>query len=125
MSKQELYNRLLKDLNKLGVDTDCFDLSIRGYSKTYFGTYNPNNNKISLYVYPYKDSVFMYPYKDLFKTLLHEVSHYLQYQDPFFIRYKGIMHNKEFYLIYNKLISKSIKRGILRKEDTVVEESAS
>ena len=46
----DLQDRLISDVACLGLDLD-FDLELRPYSKNYFGVYNPNNDKIVLYVY--------------------------------------------------------------------------
>lgn len=116
MTKVELKDRLLNDLKKLKLKVD-FTLIIKGYSSSFFGRYNPNNNRLFLYVYPYPQQDFMYPYEEIFKTLLHEVCHCIQHSDKDFVRVKGVMHNKDFYLLYNSLVEKSYKLKILRGYD--------
>lgn len=98
---QELEYQLLKDLKTLGLRTD-FDLNIKGYSKTFFGRYNPNKNEITLYIYKYKNRDIAYSYKDILLTLIHECIHCEQWNDPCYVRVKGVMHNTEFKNLYNK-----------------------
>lgn len=111
--KQELYEKLLSDLKKLGISKN-FNLILKDYSKRLLGRYNPNNKNLTLYVYPYKKGLYMYPYKELYETFIHEVVHSIQHNNPSFIRVKGVMHNKEFYKIYDDLIQKSYDLGILK-----------
>ena len=91
-----------------------FNLILKDYSKRLLGRYNPNNKNLTLYVYPYKRGVYMYPYEELFKTFIHEVVHFIQHNNPSFIRVKGVMHNEEFYKIYDELIQKSYDLRILK-----------
>lgn len=111
--KQKLYEKLLSDLKKLGISKN-FNLILKDYSKRLLGRYNPNNKNLTLYVYPYKKGVYMYPYEELFKTFIHEVVHSIQHNNPSFIRVKGVMHNEEFYKMYNDLIQKSYDLRILK-----------
>jgi len=112
--KRKLYKKLLSDLEKLGIPQN-FNLILKDYSKNFLGRYNPNNKNLILYVYPYKKGVYMYPYEELYKTFIHEVVHSIQHNNPSFIRVKGIMHNKEFYKIYDDIIQKSYDLKILKR----------
>lgn len=98
---QELYHRLLSDLQKVGIYKN-FILELRPYSKTYFGRYDPNLNKVVLYVYEDKSCTKLLKYEDLLMTLIHESIHSIQWHDKSFVRRKGVMHDAEFYRLLNK-----------------------
>ena len=110
---QELKYLLVKYLNELGIDDD-FKLELKNYSKSLFGRYNPNNNTIVLYVYDSPEQIQSYTVWDLLKTLIHEVCHYEQWNDPKFVRHKGVMHNTDFWGRYNAYIA--IADGLLNKQ---------
>ena len=110
-----LEERLLKDLRDIGINVP-FTLNVRGYSKTYFGRYDPNTNKVILY--PYKTPKGdMYSYLDILLTAVHECSHCIQWSDPTFVRYKGIMHDAEFKKLYGKYSNRA-RAKMLFKEVT-------
>lgn len=110
---QELESQLRDDLLNIGLDVD-FTLSLRPYSKTYFGRFDPKENKVILYVCetPKGD---MYPYEELLLTTVHEVVHCLQWHNPNYQRVKGIMHDFEFKKLYS-LYSNRAKARVLFKE---------
>ena len=110
---EELRDKLLNDLNTLGIKDTDFDLVLRGYSKTMYGSYSPYNNRIVLYVYMDSNYTYEYPYISLFETFLHEVVHYLQYKDPDFVRLKGVMHNPDFYNTFNFLMKKAKRKKLI------------
>lgn len=114
MTISELEDKLLTDLKSLNIEGD-FSLVIKKFSKSYLGKYNPNNNKLFLYVYPSANCKYMYSYDYIFKNFLHEVSHYLQYKDPKFKRVKGVMHNEDFYKRYNNLVNSAYTKRIIRR----------
>ena len=114
MTEAELKEKLVKDFKKLKIKAD-FDLVIKGYSSKFFGRYNPNNKRLFLYIYPYPEQTFMYPYEEIFLTFLHEVCHCIQHNDHTFVRVKGIMHNKDFYALYDGLVQKAIKSKIIKR----------
>ena len=95
---QELEMSLRNDLLKIGLDVD-FNLSIRPYSKSYFGRYDVKSNTIILYVQKTPNGD-MYPYCDLLLTVVHEAVHCVQWSNPKYERVKGIMHNAEFKKLY-------------------------
>lgn len=103
---QELHHRLLSDLEKIGISAD-FTLELKPYSKIYYGRYDPNTNKVILYVYRDKGCSQVEEYKDLLMSLIHESVHYLQWTDKSFVRRKGVMHNAEFYHLFNKYRTKA------------------
>lgn len=97
---QELYHRLLTDLRRVGITVD-FTLELKKYSKTYYGRYNPNSNKVTLYVYEDAKCSRLIEYQELLLTLIHEAVHCLQWKDPSFVRRKGVMHDTEFHRLNN------------------------
>lgn len=107
MSQEELITRLLSDLSQLKLPTYEVDLYIRPFSKTYYGryfpVYNDKETKPKIYLYPYEDSnndTFM-EYDSLLQTVIHEFCHHLQYTSGSFVRNRGVMHNAEFWKLYN------------------------
>ena len=112
---QELYHRLLNDLQKIGI-TDNFSLELRPYSKTYFGRYDPNSDRITLYVYEDESCSNYIKYEELFITLIHESIHCIQWHDKSFVRRKGVMHDAEFYRLYNYYCNKAKSMLLLRSE---------
>lgn len=97
---RELKHRLLKDVREVGI-TVPFDLEIRPYSKTYYGRYDPNTNKITVYMYEDSDCTTEVPYKELLLTTIHEAVHCIQWSSESFVRRKGVMHDTEFYRLLN------------------------
>lgn len=102
MSEEKLYNKLLTDLKLLGFDTTGFELKLRPYSKSYYGRYHIQKKIIIVYIYSDKNMVHMIPYSQLFKTLIHEAIHHVQWSNSEYVRVKGVMHNEEFYKLYNQ-----------------------
>ena len=103
---QELKYLLLDYLQKIGITAE-FNLELKEYSKSLFGRYNPNNNTVILYVYQDNNLKSSYKVWDLLKTLIHEVCHCEQWNDPKFVRHRGVMHNAEFWRKYNEYVSKA------------------
>ena len=99
MLQKQLHDRLLSDINLLGIKLN-FELELKPYSKTYFGRFNPNTNKITLYIYEDSKCTKLYPYLELLDTLIHEFTHWVQYSDPKFKRYKGVMHDSKFMVLF-------------------------
>lgn len=104
MTEEKIKSLLQQDLRVLGVDTTGFELVLKPYSKTYYGRYVPSKKRVIVYLYEDSDFRNQYPYEDIFSTVLHEVVHHIQWSDPNFKRIKGVMHNSEFYSIYNNLM---------------------
>ena len=111
---RELYHRLLSDLRKIGVDVS-FDLELKPYSKTYYGRYDPNSNKVTIYVYEDKECSKLINYDRIFLTLIHEVIHCMQWQDKSFIRRRGVMHDAEFYRLLNMYSDKAKSLSLLQE----------
>ena len=102
----EVQDRIVEDLNRMGVlrNVTGYSLSVKTYSKTCFGRYYPRTDNIFVYLYEDTALTKERPYDELFRTVLHEITHYIQYHDAFFIRARGVMHNEEFYHILNDLV---------------------
>lgn len=107
-------DKLYKDLTAIGCPTD-FDIDIRGYSKNYFARYDPFTKKVILYPYKDKSLAELYPYEHILRHIVHEVCHHIEYSNPFFIRYKGIMHSPEFHRL-NSLYQGRAKALLLFRE---------
>ena len=111
MSQEELYNRLLLDLSLLNLPVDEVDLELRPYSKTYYGNYfpaNDQNTKPRLWIYPYADEQgHLMCYDKIVETGIHEMCHHIQYTDPNFVRLERVMHDPQFWRLYNHYIDKA------------------
>lgn len=108
-----LKKKLIRDIKTLGIETD-FDLELRGYSACRWGYYAPLDRKIVLYPYLSKRLTFRRNYYDLYMSLLHETVHHLQYKDPSFTRFYGVMHDDSFWSMFNAhkaLADESIFKG--------------
>lgn len=116
-----LKERLLSDLRTLDIDTKGFELSLRPFSKSYYGRYDPKTKTIIVYAYSDKGLTNLYPYGQLFETLVHEVVHHLQWVNPEYVRVKGIMHNEEFYKMYNKFIRVYKRKLVFKRVKTFAE----
>ena len=110
---QELEMRFRNDLSKIGLDVD-FTLSLRPYSKSYFGRYDVNTSTVIVYVQKTPDGD-MYSYEDILLTTVHEAIHCKQWHDPKYKRVKGVMHDIEFKRLYS-LYSNRAKARVLFKE---------
>lgn len=111
---QELAYRLFKDLEDMGIDIQ-FTLQLKEYSKCYYGRYNPKTRAVTLYVYKDKEKREMFSYEHLLETLLHEVVHDIQWNNGEYVRRKGVMHDPEFYQIFN-LYKDRMKAILLMRE---------
>ncbi|MGL5913255.1 MAG: hypothetical protein ACRCZB_03745 [Bacteroidales bacterium] len=111
---QELHNKLMRDLRIIGIRVK-FDLELKPYSKSYYGRYNPNSNKVTLYAYEDPRLTTLIDYEELLTTLVHESIHCMQWQDENFVRVKGVMHNLEFHRLL-ECYSKRVRALMLLKE---------
>lgn len=122
LSKDELQTKLLSDLSVLGLPVDEVDLLIRPYSKNYYGRYFPVYNdqeaKPRVFIYPYIDenNENLMNYEEILDTSVHEFCHHKQYTDPSFVRLKGVMHNPQFWRLYNHYMNRARKYGMLGGE---------
>ena len=110
---QELEMRLRNDLSKIGLDVE-FTLSLRPYSKSYFGRYDINSSTIIVYVQKTPNGE-MYSYEEILLTTIHEAIHCKQWHDPKYKRVRGVMHDLEFKRLY-ALYSDRARARVLFKE---------
>ena len=114
MSQEELKTRLLSDLSMLNLPIDEVDLFIRPFSKTlygrYFPVYNDNLVRPKIYVYPYENAQGeLMNYSKILDTAIHEFCHHIQYTNDSFVRNKGVMHNPNFWQLYNHYVNRANK----------------
>lgn len=110
---QDLEMRLRNDLSKIGLDVE-FTLSLRRYSKSYFGRYDINTSTIIVYVQKTPKGE-MYSYEEILLTTIHEAIHCKQWHDPKYKRVRGVMHDVEFKRLY-ALYSNRARARVLFKE---------
>lgn len=111
MTKERLYNRLLFDLRRLKLPIDEVDLYFRPFSKTYYGRYFPiiGEGRPRIFMYPYERNGQFMKYSDILKYTVHEMCHHIQYMDSSFVRLKGVMHDTNFWKLYNHYIKRATK----------------
>jgi hypothetical protein len=109
ISGEEIYTMLIhiekriRDVAKrMGLDLSGFTLTVKCYSKTFWGRYDPNTRNVRVYILT--ESGEVRPFEELYKTFLHEYVHYEQTSHPDFKRVRGIMHNVEFKKRYAELV---------------------
>ena len=110
---QELEMRLRNDLSKVGLNVE-FTLSLRPYSKSYFGRYDIATSTIILYVNKTPNGE-MYSYEELLLTTIHEAIHCKQWHDPNYKRVRGVMHDLEFKRLYALYSNRAKARLLLRE----------
>lgn len=120
MPYETLRRSILTDLSAIGCFSN-FDLCIKDYSKTFYGCYRPNTNRVFLYYYDDPDKTIPYSYDHLLDKAIHEAVHAQQWNDPNFVRVRGVMHDEEFYALYN-LYTKRAKK--LRNHEKVCTDDA-
>ena len=118
MDSYLLVHELKRDLESLGLSTTDVDITIaKKFSKTYYGLYYPvtEDRKALIRLYPYMTSNndIMYPYSHILDTAIHEMCHHLQYSDDNYVRVKGVVHNQEFWDLYNYYIAIAMEKGYL------------
>lgn len=118
MNEREFKARLLSDLVRLGLPVDEVDIVIRPYSKTYYGRYYPSVNEYrkrpKIYVYPYNEDGSLMGYGTIIShCVIHEFCHHIQYSDRSWVRRKGVMHDVQFWKLYNHYIHRATKYHII------------
>lgn len=110
MSLDELRHRLLTDLRDLSLPVDEVEIYIRPYSKTYYGRYFPTykGDEVppKIYLYPYEENGEFMPYEKILETVVHEFCHHIQYVSGH-ERVKGVMHDTQFWQLYNRYMKKA------------------
>ena len=120
MSIKDLYNRLVLDLHSLKIPVEEVDLFLRPYSSTYYGRYFPTYDeritKPRLFIYPYKNKEGEFEdYSSILDTAIHEMVHHIQYTSPSFVRVKGVMHDPNFWKLYNRYINKAKQMNLIKE----------
>ena len=121
MNQEELKTRLLSDLSQINLPVNEVDLFIRPFSKTYYGryfpVYNEKQTRPKIYVYPYetKEEDLM-SYDLILETSIHEFCHHIQYTSSSFVRNKGVMHDTQFWKLYNHYIERAKKYQLIGGE---------
>lgn len=121
MSREELKTRLLSDLSQLNLPVYEVDLFIRPFSKTFYGryfpVYNDNVAKPKIYIYPYEnENEDLMSYEMILETSIHELCHHIQYTSGSFVRNKGVMHDTQFWRLYNHYKERAKKYGLIGGE---------
>ena len=110
--RAKLRDRLFNDLQELSFeDVGVPDIEIRGSNKSYLGLYIVRIPCIVIYTGMERE--FTYTYDELLDTALHEYVHHVQYERGF-TRVRGVMHNKEFWEIYNSLLIKAVSQDYIK-----------
>lgn len=118
MNQEELKTRILSDLSQINLPVNEVDLYIRPFSKTYYGNYFPvydeKRVKPKIYIYPYEnEEEDLMDYDRILETSIHEFCHHVQYTSGYFVRYKGVMHDTQFWKLYNHYINRAKKYQLL------------
>lgn len=120
MKENQLKHRLLSDLTQLNLAVEEVDIHIRPYSKTYYGRYFPvyNDKKVipRIFVYPYDCNNEFMDYEIILETVIHEFCHHIQYTSGSFVRNKGVMHDTQFWKLYNHYMNRAKKYKIIKGE---------
>ena len=121
MSQDELKNRLLSDLSIINLPMYEVELFVRPFSKTYYGRYFPVYDdlkvKPKIYIYPYEnENGDLMNYDSILETAIHEMCHHLQYTSGSFVRSKGVMHDPQFWRLYNHYRNRAKKYEMIGGE---------
>lgn len=108
---------LLRDLRAIGIPMN-FTLELRGYSKTYFGLYDPNDKKVILYIYRDPELKHRYSYAEVLEQAVHECVHHIQWEDPYYVRHRGVMHNPQFYRLLEEYNSRAKTMLLFREVES-------
>lgn len=121
MSQEELKTRLLFDLSQINLPIDEVNLFIRPFSKTYYGryfpVYNDKETRPKIYIYPYENNKGdLIDYSTILQTSIHELCHHIQYTSGSFVRSKGVMHDPQFWKLYNHYVERARKYQLIGGE---------
>lgn len=119
MCEEDLMTRFLSDMSSLGLPVYEVDVEFRPYSKTYYGRYYPSVDdrriKPRVVLYPYEVNGDFMSYDLIIENGVHEFIHHLQYVSGSFVRRKGVMHNEQFWRLYNFYMKRAYKLGLVTK----------
>lgn len=118
MTEEELLARLLFDLSNLNLPVGEVDVSLRPFSKTYYGRYFPVYNddevKPKIFIYPYANTKSeMMDYDQILQIAIHEFCHHVQYTSGSFSRVRGVMHDTQFWQLYNHYCKRAVNKEIM------------
>lgn len=121
MNQEELKTRLLFDLSQVNLPVDEVELSLRPFSKTYYGRYFPvyddKETKPKIYIYPFENTNGdLMDYDVILQTAIHEFCHHVQYTSGSFVRSKGVMHDPQFWKLYNHYVERARKYQLIGGE---------
>ena len=116
MTENELHYKVVEDLFILGLPVEEVVITFRPYSKTYYGRYFPDRQEMYLYPYLNKSGDFM-SYDLIIKGAIHEMCHHVQHTNPVYHRTKGVMHDPQFWSLYNHYLSRAHDLGVLPNEE--------
>lgn len=110
-SLESLKKRLFSDIVSLGFPLEEVSVYFRPFSKTFYGRYFIEDKKIFIYPYKNKKGEFL-EYSHILGTFIHEFCHHMQFQDSSYKRKRGVMHNADFWRMYNSYKKKAKSLGI-------------
>lgn len=121
MHREGLLLKLLSDLSQLKLPVNEVEISIRPYSKTFYGryfpVYNDKETKPKIYIYPYENCEGdLMSYDSILSTAIHEFCHHIQYTSGSFVRSRGVMHNPQFWKLYNLYTERARRYELLGGE---------
>lgn len=117
MTQENLMNKLVTDLETLGLPVNEVEISFRKYSSSYYGRYFIDSHRIFIYPYEKEDNRSFMNYDTILYHTIHEMVHHIQYSDPNFKRVYNVMHDGNFYRLFNHYSNKAENLGLLRKEN--------
>ena len=107
MTEQELYDKLVEIS---GVSDFHLELK-QTYSESYWGRYFPGRKLIRLYAL--QECGEQYPDDIIIREGLHELTHHIQYHHiPFWERRKGVMHDEDFWNIFEGMLKSFFGKGL-------------
>lgn len=104
--------KIMRDLETLGLPLD-FNLKMKGYSKCYYGRYDPRTEVITLYPLDEDKKSYM-DYDTIIKTAIHECIHHYQWKhDKSFKRVRGVMHDAKFKKMERDYFQSAYEKGVI------------
>lgn len=112
MTKEGLKVCIENDLRDLGLPIEEFDIEFYPkFCKSFYGKYFPirylktlkNNKRVKPYIkiYPMTASGDLMNYEKILETAIHESIHHLQHTNLKWKRKRGVMHDLDFYKLFN------------------------